>query len=121
MRRTALEVLLGAGALPARDQRPAGRVLGAAPRGAVVAPGAALRDPLDQQLAVADRLAEHAEARRALFANGPAVGTPEQVVETFAALRQAGLGYAICYFADAAYDRTSLELFEREVIPALAD
>ncbi len=27
--------------------------------------------------------------------------------------------YAICYFIDAAYDRSSIELFEREVAPAL--
>jgi hypothetical protein len=27
--------------------------------------------------------------------------------------------YAICFFADAAYDRSSIELFEREVVPAL--
>jgi hypothetical protein len=29
-----------------------------------------------------------------------------------------GLGYAIVYFPDAAYDLSSLELFAREVIPA---
>ena len=29
-----------------------------------------------------------------------------------------GLAYTICYFADAAYDR-SIELFEQEVVPAL--
>jgi hypothetical protein len=27
--------------------------------------------------------------------------------------------YAICYFPEAAYDRSGIELFEREVIPAL--
>jgi hypothetical protein len=26
----------------------------------------------------------------------------------------------ICYFPEAAYDRSGIELFEREVIPALA-
>ena len=30
-----------------------------------------------------------------------------------------GLGYAIHYFPEAAYDRSGIELFEREVIPAL--
>jgi hypothetical protein len=30
-----------------------------------------------------------------------------------------GLGYSIHYFPEAAYDRSSMELFEREVIPAL--
>jgi hypothetical protein len=27
--------------------------------------------------------------------------------------------YAITYFAEAAYDRSGIELFEREVVPAL--
>ena len=31
-----------------------------------------------------------------------------------------GCEYAIMYFPEAAYDRTGIELFEREVIPALA-
>jgi F420-dependent oxidoreductase-like protein len=51
---------------------------------------------------------------------GLAVGTPEQVVEQLSAIRDLGLGYAIHYFPDAAYDRSSQELFEREVIPALS-
>ena len=46
-------------------------------------------------------------------------GTPEQVVEQLDALRRAGLGYTIAYFADAAYDTTSIDLFERAVIPEL--
>ena len=46
-------------------------------------------------------------------------GTPEQVVERLDALRRAGLGYTIAYFADAAYDTTSIDLFERAVIPEL--
>jgi hypothetical protein len=29
--------------------------------------------------------------------------------------------YAITYFAEAAYDRSGVELFESEVIPALQD
>ncbi|NNC75950.1 MAG: LLM class F420-dependent oxidoreductase, partial [Acidimicrobiia bacterium] len=32
----------------------------------------------------------------------------------------AGMGYAIVYFAEAAYDTSGLELFAREVAPALA-
>jgi hypothetical protein len=31
-----------------------------------------------------------------------------------------GLGYSIHYFADSAYDRSSVELFEKTVIPALS-
>lgn len=50
---------------------------------------------------------------------GPLVGTPEQVVEKLQELAGLGLGYAITYFADAAYDRSSIELFESQVVPAL--
>jgi len=50
-----------------------------------------------------------------------AVGTPEQIVERLADMRKRGLGYGIFYFPDAAYDRSSIELFEREVLAELAD
>ncbi|MEJ3406041.1 LLM class F420-dependent oxidoreductase [Rathayibacter sp. YIM 133350] len=50
----------------------------------------------------------------------PAVGTPEQVVERLRERAEHGLGYSIHYFPEAAYDRSGIELFEREVIPALA-
>ena len=50
---------------------------------------------------------------------GPLVGTPEQIVEKLAALQDLGLGYAITYFLEAAYDRSGIELFETQVIPAL--
>ncbi|CAM5782802.1 LLM class F420-dependent oxidoreductase [Cellulomonas persica] len=50
---------------------------------------------------------------------GPLVGTPEQVVATLQELRGLGLQYAITYFANAAYDRSSIELFEQQVIPEL--
>jgi alkanesulfonate monooxygenase SsuD/methylene tetrahydromethanopterin reductase-like flavin-dependent oxidoreductase (luciferase family) len=53
-------------------------------------------------------------------APGNATGTPEQVIETLAALRDLGCEYVICYFPEAAYDRSGIELFAREVIPALA-
>ena len=49
------------------------------------------------------------------------VGTPEQVVERLTAMREAGARYVICYFPEAAYDRSGIELFEREVVPALTD
>jgi alkanesulfonate monooxygenase SsuD/methylene tetrahydromethanopterin reductase-like flavin-dependent oxidoreductase (luciferase family) len=48
-----------------------------------------------------------------------AVGTPEQLVERFTDMARRGLGYQIHYFPEAAYDRSGIELFEREVIPAL--
>ncbi len=54
------------------------------------------------------------------YAQGPLVGTPEQIVERLTELSELGLSYAITYFRDAAYDRSSIELFAREVIPALA-
>ncbi|MCC6270703.1 MAG: TIGR03560 family F420-dependent LLM class oxidoreductase [Microbacteriaceae bacterium] len=54
------------------------------------------------------------------YDGSPAVGTPEQVVERLNELKAVGLGYAIHYFPEAAYDLSGVELFEREVIPALA-
>lgn len=49
----------------------------------------------------------------------PAVGTPEQIVQTLQGLQAQGMTYAITYFAEAAYDTSGIELFEDEVIPAL--
>ena len=51
--------------------------------------------------------------------NGPLVGTPEQIVEKLTELQGLGMTYAITYWAEAAYDRSGIELFEREVVPAL--
>jgi F420-dependent oxidoreductase-like protein len=48
------------------------------------------------------------------------VGTPDQVIERISKIRDLGCEYAICYFPEAAYDRSGIELFEREVIPALS-
>jgi len=53
------------------------------------------------------------------LADGPLVGTPEQIVEKLTAIRDLGLGYAIGYFIDAAYDRSSIDLFAGKVIPQL--
>ncbi len=52
---------------------------------------------------------------------GPLVGTPDQIIETLADLRSRGMRYAICYFAEAAYDTTGIDLFERKVLPELVD
>jgi alkanesulfonate monooxygenase SsuD/methylene tetrahydromethanopterin reductase-like flavin-dependent oxidoreductase (luciferase family) len=49
-----------------------------------------------------------------------ASGTPEQVVEKLKRMRELGCEYAILNFPEAAYDRSGIELFEREVIPALS-
>ncbi|MFC4603485.1 LLM class F420-dependent oxidoreductase [Rhodococcus kronopolitis] len=89
-----------------------------------VAIGATQAD-VDARLAqTKDRMARYvgedlAEASMAAFTGMPAVGTPEQIVENLGALREQGLDYAICYFPEAAYDTSGIELFEREVIPAL--
>jgi F420-dependent oxidoreductase-like protein len=48
-----------------------------------------------------------------------ATGTAEQVIERLERLRELGCEYVICYFPEAAYDRSSIEQFAREVIPAL--
>jgi alkanesulfonate monooxygenase SsuD/methylene tetrahydromethanopterin reductase-like flavin-dependent oxidoreductase (luciferase family) len=69
-----------------------------------------------EPLVPADRLADTMKN----FSGRPLVGTPEQIVERLQEAAGLGLGYAITYFVDAAYDTSGLELFEREVIPALA-
>lgn len=46
-------------------------------------------------------------------------GTPEQIVERLLRMKALGCDYAILNFPEAAYDRSGIELFEREVIPAL--
>jgi F420-dependent oxidoreductase-like protein len=79
----------------------------------------------DQLAAIRDRLSGHVSAQRVegamrgFTSGGGLAGTPEQLVPRFERLRELGLGYAICYFADAASTSASLELFAREVIPAL--
>ena len=46
-------------------------------------------------------------------------GTPEQLIEAIGRLRNLGCQYLICYFPEAAYDRSGIELFEREVSAAM--
>ena len=57
----------------------------------------------------------------AMLRSQPAVGTPEQIVETLLGLEKLGLGYFIGYFPAVAHDRSGLELFERTVVPELRD
>ncbi len=64
--------------------------------------------------------ARQAEAALGALRGLPACGTPEQIVENLGALRERGMSYGIFYFPEAAYDRSGIELFEREVIPALS-
>ncbi|MET0297074.1 MAG: LLM class F420-dependent oxidoreductase [Microbacterium sp.] len=61
---------------------------------------------------------ERADALERDYLASPGFGTPEQVSERLAELAGHGLGYAIHYFPEAAYDVSGVELFEREVIPA---
>ena len=57
------------------------------------------------------------ERYRHLYETGPLVGTPEQIVEKLRELEKLGMTYTITYWLDAAYDRSSIELFETQVIP----
>ena len=63
--------------------------------------------------------ADRAESTVRKTVAGGLVGTPQQIVETLTEWQRHGLGYAIGYFGDAAYDRSGLERFAAEVIPAL--
>ncbi len=55
------------------------------------------------------------------FADGPLVGTPEQIVEKLTEMRALGMTYAIVNFREAAYDLSGVELFAKQVAPALQD
>ncbi|HEX9863466.1 MAG TPA: LLM class F420-dependent oxidoreductase [Acidimicrobiia bacterium] len=72
---------------------------------------------------VESRMREHVSEEKAaeqarLYRH--ASGTPEQVITRLKEWEALGLAYAIVYFPDPAYDTSSLDLFAREVIPALA-
>lgn len=73
----------------------------------------------ERQVTVADEAAVDAMLRT-LTSPDSACGTTEQVVERLRKLKDLGCEYAILYFPEAAYDRSSIEAFEREVIPALS-
>lgn len=45
-------------------------------------------------------------------------GTPEQIIKRLKEYEAAGMTYTIVYFADIAYDRSGVERFAKEVIPA---
>ncbi|WP_270886416.1 LLM class F420-dependent oxidoreductase [Pedococcus sp. 5OH_020] len=48
-------------------------------------------------------------------------GTPEQILERLTQWQEAGMTYLITNFNEAAYDTSGIALFEREVMPELAD
>jgi alkanesulfonate monooxygenase SsuD/methylene tetrahydromethanopterin reductase-like flavin-dependent oxidoreductase (luciferase family) len=82
---------------------------------------AAAQQRLDSVLARIAPLvpAKQLERYTGLYRNS-AFGTPEQIVEQLSEVRDAGMTYAICNFPESAYDLSGVELFEREVMPALA-
>ncbi|TNH28015.1 LLM class F420-dependent oxidoreductase [Micromonospora orduensis] len=47
------------------------------------------------------------------------IGTPEQIVEQLTKAGRMGVGYVNARFVDAAYDRSSIDLFADKVIPEL--
>src|SRR5690606_29818987 len=55
--------------------------------------------------------AERAEAGLRAYRQSPAVGTVEQVIESLTGFQKAGMSYAICYFPDAAHDKSMIKLF----------
>jgi F420-dependent oxidoreductase-like protein len=62
---------------------------------------------------------EEVERYLGLYSNGLA-GTPEQIIERLTEFKAQGLGYAIGYFVDAAYDPASIDLFAAKVVPELS-
>ncbi|GLD17847.1 LLM class F420-dependent oxidoreductase [Mycobacterium kiyosense] len=86
--------------------------------------GASEAEVADRVRRVQDRLAGYVPESLAESMVGAipdsASGTPEQIIERLTNVRELGCEYAICYFPEAAYDRSGIELFEREVIPALS-
>jgi alkanesulfonate monooxygenase SsuD/methylene tetrahydromethanopterin reductase-like flavin-dependent oxidoreductase (luciferase family) len=86
--------------------------------------GATEAEAADRLSAVIARLRPHVGDERAAtieseYLSSPGFGTAEQVAERLAERARHGLGYSIHYFPEAAYDRSGIELFESEIIPAL--
>jgi F420-dependent oxidoreductase-like protein len=88
--------------------------------------GSSEQDVADRVERIRTRLVAKAnpQAVDAMMANvtspDSASGTPEQVVEKLQRIRDLGCDYAITYFPEAAYDRSGIEMFEHDVIPALS-
>ena len=81
-------------------------------------------EALDRLAAVKARLVPHlgqdrADAIERDYLASDGFGTVEQVAERLAERERHGLAYAIHYFPEAAYDRSGIQLFERDVIGAL--
>ena len=87
--------------------------------------GSTEAEALERLAQVKARLVPHLGQARADhieqdYLTSPAFGSTEQVAERLAERERHGIGYAIHYFPEAAYDLSGVELFEREVIGALA-
>ncbi len=63
--------------------------------------------------------AEKLEETLRNYTNSPLTGTPEQIAQRLNETRELGAGYVILYFPEIAYDRSGLELFVKQVAPAL--
>ena len=86
--------------------------------------GATEAEAVDRLAAVKARLLPLVGEKRADtiehdYLSSDGFGSVEQVAERLARRAEHGLGYAIHYFPEAAYDRSGIELFEREVIAQL--
>ena len=90
-----------------------------------VAIGETEKEVADRLAFLHERMARHvgadgADRELGAYRGLPAVGTPGQIVDKLTELAGKGLGYGIFYFPEIATDTSGLDLFEREVIPALA-
>jgi len=63
--------------------------------------------------------AEKVESTLSTYVNSPLFGTPEQIAERLTAMKKLGMTYTITYFPEAAYDKSGIELFTREVASQL--
>lgn len=87
--------------------------------------GATEAEARDRLALVKERILPHVGQKRADqieqdYLGSRGFGSVEQVTDRLAENGEHGLGYAIHYFPEAAYDLSGIELFEREVIGALA-
>ncbi len=64
--------------------------------------------------------AEAVERNLGNFTDSLLFGPAEQLVERLRDMADLGLGYTITNFPESAYDTSGVELFEREVVAALA-
>jgi F420-dependent oxidoreductase-like protein len=78
------------------------------------------RRVVDEVNARADEAMPAEHAGTGFSTRGAVVGTPQQVIDHVGALREAGLGTLIAYMPEVAYEQDGIELFERDVMGALA-